>query len=230
MNHIVILISLIPIYLLINYFYKKDTIKEPKKLLKKLFLSGILSGFIVIIISIIEMIFFNDMFDLDNSNLFNIFIYSFIFVALIEEFCKWIMIYKISYNNKEFDQKYDIILYSVLVSMGFACLENILYIITSNYSILITFMRSITSIPGHACFNIIMGYLLSLNKFKYNNKKYLILSILIPTILHGTYDFLLLSGRITLIYLFFIYLIILFIISIILINKIIKIDKNNLIN
>ena len=126
---IAILISVIPTILLGYYFYKKDTIKEPQKIINSLFISGIFSGIIVVFISIIGLILFPSFTNLNEiDNLFILIFYSYIFIALIEELAKLLMIYKISYNSREFDQAYDIILYSVLVGLGFACFENIIYI------------------------------------------------------------------------------------------------------
>lgn len=228
MNYLIIALSILPIILIAIYYYKKDTLKEPKKLLRKLFFSGMLSGVLVIIISYITILFFPTYASIENANMFKIFIYSFVFVALIEEVCKWLMIYKISYHHRDFDQLYDIILYSVLVGLGFACLENLLYTTSSN-NIWVAVFRGITAIPAHACFQTFMGYYLTLAKFKKGNQnKYKNLSLIIPVLLHGTYDFLLLSGNIVLVCSFFIFIVFLFIITIIKVKKIINIDKNNL--
>ena len=228
MNYLIITLSILPIVLIAIYYYKKDTLKEPKKLLRKLFFSGMLSGVLVIIISYITILFFPTYASIENANMFKIFIYSFIFVALIEEVCKWLMIYKISYHHRDFDQLYDIILYSVLVGLGFACLENLLYTTSAN-NIWVAVFRGITAIPAHACFQTFMGYYLTLAKFKKGNQnKYKNLSLIIPVLLHGTYDFLLLSGNIVLVCSFFIFIVFLFIITIIKVKKIINIDKNNL--
>ena len=228
MNYLIITLSILPIVLIAIYYYKKDTLKEPKKLLRKLFFSGMLSGVLVIIISYITILFFPTYASIENANMFKIFIYSFVFVALIEEVCKWLMIYKISYHHRDFDQLYDIILYSVLVGLGFACLENLLYTTSSN-NIWVAVFRGITAIPAHACFQAFMGYYLTLAKFKKDNQnKYKNLSLIIPVLLHGTYDFLLLSGNIVLVCSFFIFIVFLFIITIIKVKKIINIDKNNL--
>ena len=107
------------------------------------------------------------------------------------------MIYKISYNSKYFDQYYDIILYSVFVGLGFACFENVIYVLGSEQALQTAILRSLTAIPGHACFQTMMGYFLGNSKFKLHGsfKKNLILSVIVPTILHGIYDYLLLSNN-----------------------------------
>ena len=230
MNLLLIFLAVLPIILISMYFYKKDTLKESKKLLQKLFFSGFLATILVIVISVIVIIIIPEFANIENASLLKIFVYSFIFVALIEEFSKWLMIYKISYNDKEFDQLYDIVLYSVIVGLGFACLENILYVLQDGSGLIIAIFRAITAVPAHACFQTFMGYYLSLSKFgnKEKKNKYLTLSILIPVLLHGTYDFLLLSQNIILVCIFLLFVITMFIFTILKIKKIIRDDSNNL--
>lgn len=221
------LLSIIPVIIIGYNFYKKDTVKEPKKLLRNLFISGIFSGLIVVVISIFGLLFFPNLTNLDNiNNLFILIFYSYIFIALVEESCKLFMIYKISYNSKEFDQAFDIILYSVFVGLGFATFENIVYII-GNPGIQVAFIRGITAIPAHVCFQTLMGYYLYLSKIK-DKSKYVSLSLIIPFLLHGTYDFLVFTNSIILILFDLGLLIFMFILASAKINKLIEIDKNNL--
>ncbi len=226
MNLLIILLSILPVILIAIYFYQKDIHKEPTKLLRKLFISGIISGILVIVISLIYNYLIPNYASLTSNNYLNMFIYSFIFISLIEEISKWVMIYFISYKNPEYDEFYDIILYSVFVALGFATLENLIYTIP-NKSIYVTIFRGITAIPAHACYQTFMGYYLTLSKYKPNRKKhYIILSIIVPIILHGIYDLLLYLGNIILVILFVIFLITIFVLTIINANKIIDIDKN----
>ena len=229
MNYLILFFSFLPIFLIGYYYYHKDTVKEPKSLLKNLFFSGILSAIIVIIISLITMIFIPNLSNTSNLNKLELFFYTFIFIAFIEEICKWFMIYKISYNSEYFDQYFDIVLYSVYVGLGFACFENLLYIASSNSALEIAIFRSITAVPAHACFQTYMGYFLGNNKFKnYNKKRNMTLSILIPTLLHGLYDYLLLMNNLLFLIIYIIFIIILFIITIIKIKNIVKLDKSYL--
>lgn len=230
MNLLLIFLAVLPIVLIARYFYKKDTLKEPKKLLQKLFFSGFISTILVIFISVVTILIFPGIENIENVNLGYLFIYSFIFIALIEEFSKWFIIYKLSYNDKEFDQLYDIVLYSVIVGLGFACLENILYVFEEGNGMIIAIFRSFTAVPAHACFQTFMGYYLSLSKFddKENKNKYLILSILVPILLHGIYDFLLLSQNIILVCIFLFFIIFMFIFTISKIKKIVKSDNDRL--
>ena len=222
------LLSFIPIILIGYYFYKKDTVKEPKLLLGILFISGIISCVVVAGLSILFIKYFPIISKLNKVNNYLLLaLYSYIFVSLIEEICKLIMIYGFSYNNKEFDQAYDIIVYSIFVGLGFAFFENIIYII-GNPNIKTVLLRGITAVPAHVCFQTMMGYYLSLSKTKHKGTN-ILLSLLIPVFLHGTYDFLIFTGSTNLLTIDLGFLAIIFIICNLNIKKLIKIDKDNLI-
>lgn len=227
---ILFILSALPVFLLGMYIYKKDRNKEPTKLLVKLFLGGICSCFLVLILSVILSLIFPILSaDTSKLNLFLLIIRVFIGIALIEEFCKWIITYFISYNNKNFDEIYDMIVYSVYVSLGFAFFENLLYVFDGGISTGI--MRAVLAVPGHAWDGVFMGFYLGLSKQSSINgrkdlkRKYLILSILVPTILHGIYDYCLLSGNVILILLFFVFVILLYIYAIKKINKMSSINR-----
>ena len=107
-------IAVIPIILLLMYIYKKDKNKEPIGLLKKIFIWGLICFVPILIIEGIFTLFFDIE---DNSNYFRLFLTTLFGIGLIEEFFKWIVVYKITFNNKEFDEVYDAIVYSVCSSL-----------------------------------------------------------------------------------------------------------------
>ena len=128
---ILFILAVLPIALICRYVYTKDSEKEPTSLLVGLFVSGISSCLLVFIINIIlELLipFFG--YDTDQMSALELAIYIFIGVALVEEGCKWIFAKAIGFNNKNFDQPYDIIVYTTFISLGFAALENILYVMS----------------------------------------------------------------------------------------------------
>lgn len=220
-----LIIALLPIIAIAIYIYGKDKNKEPKQLLFKLFLAGLVSTTITLVLTIllgiiIPIINVEKATELTGISLF---IHTFIGVGLIEELSKWLMTYIISFNNKEFDELYDIIIYSVFVSLGFAGLENLLYV--SEGGLVTAIFRALLSVPGHACLGIFMGYYLGLAKISELKKdnfakiKNILLSLIIPTILHGIYDYCLLSRSIISIIIFFLFIFILYIQSYKKINK-----------
>lgn len=136
---------------------------------------------------------------------------------MVEESCKWIMFYKIAYNSNEFDEIYDMIVYSIFVSLGFAFIENLLYVYGNGITTGI--MRTILAVLGHACFGVFMGYYLGLVKQSYwNNRKnlsikYVLLSIIISIIMHGIYDYCLFTSNFIFIIIFLTFVIVAYVFS-----------------
>lgn len=208
-------VSVVPVIILARYVYNRDQNKETPKMLTKLFLGGILSVILVTFISLIlHMIIPIFLIDIENQNLIELIFHAFIAVALIEEWSKWIVLYKMSFNNYEYDETYDMIVYAVFVSLGFAFLENLLYVYS--YGVVTGFTRGLLSIPGHAFFGVFMGYYLNLAKIssikKDENKKnkYLLSSIVVPVLLHGFYDYCLLTQKPLFLFIFLIFVLIFF--------------------
>ena len=110
--------------------------------------------------------------------------------AIPEEIAKFIMLWLLLRKNPYFDEKMDGIVYAVCVSLGFAALENIMYLYTNADSYLsVGIARAIFSVPGHFCFGILMGYYYSLAKFYPKTpKKNKVLILAAPIIVHGLYD------------------------------------------
>ena len=231
MNNLLILfVAVLPVYILCLYVYKKDHDKESKKLLLKLLLFGMISCVPAFILEIALEWFFPPV---EELNLIMLFIYIFLTVALVEEGCKWFMVKKIAFNHPEFDHIYDGIVYSVFVSLGFALLENILYVFTGGISV--GLFRAISSVPAHACNAIIMGEFIGLAKISKTNhneslyKKNILFSLIMPTLTHTIYDYCIFSEETVLLLSFVIFLILFYIYSFKKIKKLSNV-KNNFIN
>ena len=181
-----LLLASAPVFIIIIYIYLKDKYeKEPKILLLKSFLFGaILSIITTMIISYVA----TRIFPITNGySVGQQFIEAFIVVALVEEFSKYIIVRYYAQPKKDFNEPFDGIVYAVMVSMGFAFTENLLYVF--EYGISTGILRAFTAVPAHATFGIIMGYFMGLAKF--SNKKWLynLAGLLFAAIFHGTYDF-----------------------------------------
>ena len=194
-KEILFIAAVLPVVGLCYFIYKKDMHREPAGILAKLFSLGMLSVLPVIFVEL----FLSAFFPTEGVNSFiGLYINVFISVALAEEGFKWLITKYGGYNNKEFDEIYDIIVYAVFASLGFACIENILYVFQNGIGNAI--MRAILSVPGHMCFAVIMGYYFARAKLAHINnnqplyKKNLSLSIVMPCIMHTTYDALLMWG------------------------------------
>jgi RsiW-degrading membrane proteinase PrsW (M82 family) len=181
--------AILPVIVLGYFIYKKDINKEPPGLLRKIFIFGFFSSIPVLIVELN----LDSIFSTDNITSFpTIFINVFFGVALVEEGFKWLITKFVGYNSEEFDEIYDIIVYAVFASLGFACIENIIYVLYNG--LLTALLRAVLSIPGHTCFAVLMGYYFSKAKLASVNKNKLLyffnlfLSILVPSIFHAFYD------------------------------------------
>ena len=123
---------------------------------------------------------------------------SFIVAGLTEEFFKRLVVLKFPYRTKYFNEKLDGIIYSVFASMGFATVENIVYVVyryANNPHV--GLYRGIFSVPAHAVFAITMGYYLSLSRYDSDERRKRInlrRSLYMPILLHGTFNFILMSN------------------------------------
>ena len=223
-------LSALPIIIILMVIYIKDRKKEPLLLLGFLFVLGIASCALVIILSGYLKTFLPFMNkSLAEMDFLETLLYSFVGVALIEEVCKWLMVYFAGYHNKQFNELYDIIVYAVFVSLGFAFYENLVYIYAKG-TVTTAIIRAISAVPGHACDAIFMGYYLSMAKYFRSKKRKdlerrnILLSILIPTVLHGIYDFCIMSRSTAFIIVFIVFVVYLDYISI---KKVMEISKNN---
>ncbi len=202
MGALLLILSVAPVIFFGFIIYKRDADKEPVETLVKLFFCGVGATFLTLVITSIltEAIpFFG--YETDNLNVVELIPYVFIGVALIEEFSKWIFVYKMEYNDREFNYLYDGIVYATFVALGFACFENILYVY--QFGVQTAIVRAFLAIPGHLCDGIMMGYYLSLAKLAITNKnlalskRNIVLSLLIPTLAHGVYDYLIYASEAT---------------------------------
>lgn len=182
--------SVSPVIIFLYLIYNKDHIKEPPALLAKCFFGGFLSILLTLVLNIplegIKPLF--------NGAFLKTFYDAFLSAALAEEFSKFIILYWIIWKSKEFDHHYDGIIYAVFVSLGFALVENLMYVYKGGLSVAV--MRAILAVPGHGLDAVIMGYYFSLAKFHSGKEKtnLLVKSIFVPVLFHGLYDFLLMYG------------------------------------
>ncbi len=173
------------------YVYWKDKFeKEPLHLIVKCFFLGILSAIPAVILSMAGESFLKE----------SLFLNVFIGIALSEELSKFLFLRYYAYKKEAFNEPYDGITYSVMISMGFATIENIMYTIEGGLSVGI--LRMFTAVPAHATFAILMGYFVGMAKFDPSKKSsYLLYGLLSATAFHGLYDYCLFQNEYPLIFL-----------------------------
>lgn len=199
-----LIISLAPVLIIAFYVYWRD--KYEREPWKPLLLSLMLGGIITVPIIFIEG--FTHSAGEQFSGLYAAAYESFIVAGVTEEFFKFMALLIFIWKNKNFNELFDGIVYAVFISLGFAAVENILYVYNGDDGVHIGIMRAFTAVPAHALFGISMGYFFGLAKFG-TGKRYiqLILALTIPIILHGGYDFILMSKKSYLLLIFIPYLI-----------------------
>ena len=189
MTALILFTALLPVAILVFYIYHKDKNKpEPTGLLVKAFLLGILSIPLSLCISIpLGMI---GAYPAEPTSILGSICSAFFGAAIPEELAKFFMLWLLLRKNVHFDEKMDGIVYAVCVSLGFAAIENIMYLFTNADSYLsVGIARAIFAVPGHFCFGILMGYYYSLAKFYPESpKKNIILILAAPILVHGVYD------------------------------------------
>lgn len=121
-----------------------------------------------------------------------LFILSFIVVAFTEEFLKTIVLYIFPFQTKGFDHPFDGIVYAMMIGMGFATLENIIYAGQTELGTIL--LRAFTAVPAHAVFAVVCGYYFGLAKMNPANRWTLMLKGFgLAVLLHGLYDFFILQ-------------------------------------
>jgi len=180
-------LAVIPALVLLIYFYKKDRLKpEPKRLVGKIFLIGLISVIPAIILELI-IGFVQPAFNI--IPLLGAFFKAFISAALVEEWIKLQVVKRFAYRNPAFDEVSDGIVYAIVASLGFACFENVMYVMDGGIEVAL--IRAFTSIPLHAFAAGIMGYYIGLSKFADPGSKKQLMrkGLFIAVVIHGLYDF-----------------------------------------
>ncbi|HRW99824.1 MAG TPA: PrsW family glutamic-type intramembrane protease [Cyclobacteriaceae bacterium] len=181
---ILLAIALAPGLAIMVYIYLHDKHeKEPIGLLVRSFFFGFGSVIITLVISGIIGTFIT----INESDISEQAVHAFIIVALVEEFSKFVFVRGILYRNKNFNEPFDGIVYAVMVSMGFATLENVLYAFEGGVGVAI--FRMFTAVPAHATFAVLMGYYLGKAKHEHKKGYYALHALGIAALFHGAYDY-----------------------------------------
>jgi len=191
-NWILILSAVIPAVILIIKVYKADKLdKESPALIRSLVLMGIISTYFALISERVFGSFLSSAVSYE-SPLYNVLLY-FAVVGFSEEAAKYVLLRRKTWKNPEFNCQFDGVVYAVTVSLGFALWENITYVMMYGFGTAV--VRAVTAVPGHACFGVFMGLFYGQAK-RYDylkcaiaSKVCRILAVVVPALIHGTYDY-----------------------------------------
>lgn len=189
-----LLSAILPGVIIIILIYRRDWVeKEPKGLIIKLLLLGVLSVVPALILEVLADKFLAGVTLEPGEEIALIAVENFLGVGLVEELCKYFMLKQTTWKHRAFNYRYDGIVYAVTVSMGFAIHENIWYVMDNGFTNAI--VRAVLSVPGHASFAVCMGIYYAAAKMAECDgdyklcKKYLRRAIWMPTLIHGFFDF-----------------------------------------
>lgn len=175
------------------YFYKRDTHEpEPQEKVAQMMGWGALCVIPALILELTAPAIFPLV---TGDNLFSIALNAYLVVALAEEFCKFMAVKKKIYDDPELDEPYDGVVYCVATSLGFAIVENVLYVFSGGFGVGI--LRALMAVPAHALFAVFMGYYVGKSKFVEDpglRTRYLATGLLVAVASHGTYDFVLFTN------------------------------------
>ncbi|RKD92692.1 PrsW family glutamic-type intramembrane protease [Mangrovibacterium diazotrophicum] len=192
-----LLIALAPVAILLAYIWLRDKYeKEPWQLLLKALALGAISVIPVLFVERFLMGFI-DLF----SGYLRAFWNAFVVAAFTEELFKFIFLYLLIWKSRDFNEKFDGIVYAVFISLGFAGVENVMYVLNYGHGVGIT--RALTAVPAHFLFGVSMGYFFGMARFYADRRPAMIrMALLVPMLLHGIYDFILMSQQQLLLLLF----------------------------
>lgn len=190
-----VIAALLPMFILFYYIRKQDSAQpEPaSKLWKGVFYGAISTVLVIMALWNVRPI--EELFPQFEGQAMQGILDAFLLAAIPEECAKLFMLWLLLRKNKYFDEHLDGIVYATCVGLGFAGLENILYVtLDINNFVGIALSRACLAVPGHFFFAVAMGYFVSKMKFAKTRNEQLknaFLALFFPILLHGIYDALL---------------------------------------
>ncbi|MBQ8957692.1 MAG: PrsW family intramembrane metalloprotease [Bacteroidales bacterium] len=191
---LLLVLSVLPVVILMIYIYRQDKYqKEPIKSLIKAFIGGMLAiPMDLLIVSLINKLWVGN----------TVFYMAFWEAGIPEELSKFIIFMALIWWDKNFDEYFDGIVYATFIGLGFACVENVMYVFDAASESLGSglstgVVRAILSVPGHFLFGVVMGYFLSLAKFKKEKRfGHLISGLLLAMLAHSLFDWMLMIASV----------------------------------
>jgi protease PrsW len=194
MNDTLLALAVAPGAGLMYYFYKRDTHEpEPRDKVLKVMGWGAAVSIVAVIVELLLMAVLEPL--ADPGTALAIFFQAFLVAATVEELCKYGVVRATIYNDPEFNEPYDGVVYCVAASLGFAIVENVLYVAGGGFGVGI--VRALLSVPAHALFGVFMGYYIGRSKFAPPGERarYHFIGLAIAIFTHGAYDYVLMSGK-----------------------------------
>ena len=189
------LLSLAPCVLWLWYFYSRSLYKRPSlRVIALTFLLGSVATLIAIPLNLWGQSLFLSLF---GPGVWTRVLVLFLVVGPVEELCKLLAVAGYAYRRREFDEPLDGVIYSATAALGFAAIENVIYLSQNNP--LLVLLRGPLSNPGHALFSSFWGMSLSRAKSAPNmvSQRFPIIlrGWVMASLLHSIFDALLLASE-----------------------------------
>ena len=174
-----------PALLVLLWAYHRDKVRrEPPRLVLGAFGLGIVAVAAAILVG-----FFVDPVARGLRPELAIFFRAYVVAGLLEEAAKLAVVLFFVARHQEFDEVADGMVYTIAASLGFAVVENVLYLSGPSAVLL---LRGVTAVPLHAAAGGMMGYCVGVNRIE--GRGSVLTGLIAAVALHGTYDYLLFAG------------------------------------
>ena len=189
------LAALLPPILLLLFVWHKDATKEPfRQLFKAVIFGALICIPAVFWESFMGTLLFNGE---EPTTIIGTTLNAFLCAAVPEETLKLIALWLVLRRNPYFDEHFDGIVYAVCVSLGFAAVENVGYVLNHEEAwVSVAVTRALMAVPGHYAFAVFMGYYYSMYHFVRHDTTTAISILLVPVLAHGIYDSLAMSSMV----------------------------------
>ena len=191
---ILLFLSILPVVVLMLFIYRQDKYqREPVKSLMKAFIGGMIAiPLDLLLVSLLNMVWYSN----------TVFYSAFLEAGIPEEMSKFLIFMIFIWRDKNFDEYMDGIVYATFIGLGFACVENIMYVFSAASESYMSgigtgIVRALLSVPGHFLFGVVLGYFLSLAKFSKTKKQrwtFIISGWLLAATCHGLFDWMLMAS------------------------------------
>ena len=188
------LLSILPCVLWLWYFSSQSVYKRPSR--RIIILTFLLGALVTVPAVLVNLLFQDGFIKLFGVNAWTYPLMLFLIVGPVEELMKLLAVYLFAYRRSEFDEALDGVVYSAAAALGFAAVENIVYLAQTGPMLVL--LRGPLTNPGHALFSAIWGLSLSRAKASPNvvRQRFIIIVTgwLIASFVHGSFDLLLLAA------------------------------------
>jgi RsiW-degrading membrane proteinase PrsW (M82 family) len=178
--------AVVPSLLLLWYVYARDRNPEPRGLLVKTFLLGAAICLPVIPVALwLQSLGQGLAVGVWGTAL----VQAFLGAAIPEELFKYLVLRRYVWSQPAFDEPLDGVVYGTTASLGFATLENILYVSDGGMGVAV--LRALTAVPGHAFTGVVMGAFVGRARFATDStERFRLLASGFgwAVLLHGAYD------------------------------------------